>query len=102
MENDSKLRKILYSRFILPTIAKTDDYIGVETEIPIVELSGGAVDYDVVHQVTDAFIEHFGFESVRRDDDGKIYYAEDKRQGTPYPLTAVITPLKSLSERKRT
>lgn len=81
MENDSKLRKILYSRFILPTIAKTDDYIGVETEIPVVELSGGAVDYDVVHQVTDAFIGHFDFGSVRRDDDGKIYYAEDITTG---------------------
>ena len=81
METDYNLKEALYSRFIVPTIGKTADYIGVETEIPIVDLSGNAVDYDAVHQMTEEFIEYFGFGGTVRDDDGHAYFAEDKTTG---------------------
>ena len=81
METDYNLKEALYSRFIVPTIGKTDDYIGVETELPVVDLSGKAVDYGAVHRMTGDFIEHFGFDGVVRDDDGNIYFAENKRTG---------------------
>ncbi len=81
MNTDFKLKEALYTRFIVPTIGKTADHIGVETEIPIVELTGKAVDYDVVHQMTEAFIDNFGFSEVIRDDDGFAYFAEDKTTG---------------------
>lgn len=81
MENNFNLKEALYSRFIAPTIGKTDDCIGVETEIPVVNLSGEPVDYDVVHQMTDLFIRRFGFGGVRRDDDGHVYFAEDHVNG---------------------
>ena len=81
METDFDLKEALYSRFILPAKGKTADFIGVETEIPIVGLSGDAVDYNAVHQMTEDFVGSFGFGSAVRDDDGYIYCAEDPVTG---------------------
>ena len=50
----------LYDRFIRPTEQKRESYIGVEIEMPIVNLNHEAVDFTVVHQLTSEFLgKHF-------------------------------------------
>ena len=44
----------LYDRFIRPTEQKKKSYIGVEIEMPIVNLQNKAVDFAVVHKLTAA------------------------------------------------
>ena len=80
MDNEI-IRKALYNRYIEPTKKKTEKYIGVEIEMPIVNLSKGAVDFNIVHSVTDSFLNRFGFQPFGKDDDGNIYSAESPENG---------------------
>ncbi len=54
----------LYDRYIRPTEDKKDSFIGVEIEMPIVNLNGEAVDFDTVHLLTAAFLREFDFTST--------------------------------------
>ena len=42
--------RILYDRYIKPTENKDGSFIGVEIEMPIVNLSHKAVNFDIVHK----------------------------------------------------
>lgn len=75
------IRKYLYQKYIEPTKKKRHGYIGVEIEIPIINLRKEAVDFDIVHAVTDRFIENFKFDVTGRDDEGNIYAATNKETG---------------------
>lgn len=75
------IRKHLYQKYIEPTKKKRQGYIGVEIEIPIINLKKEAVDFDIVHNVTDRFIEKFNFDVTGRDDEGNIYAAANKENG---------------------
>ena len=55
------IRQQLRKRYIEPTKVKRDKYIGVEIEMPIVNLSRNAVDFDVIHEITKRFISYFKF-----------------------------------------
>ncbi|MDR2192218.1 MAG: hypothetical protein LBO62_05015 [Endomicrobium sp.] len=52
---------MLYKKYILPTKDKRDLCIGVEIELPIVNLSRKPVDFAVVHDLTRSFKTAFGF-----------------------------------------
>jgi gamma-glutamylcysteine synthetase len=52
---------MLYKKYILPTKDKRDLYIGVEIELPIVNLLRKPVDFDIVHDLTRRFKSAFGF-----------------------------------------
>ena len=71
----------LYDRFIRPTEQKKERYIGVEIEMPIVNLHHKAVDFDVVHQLTAAFLKEFGFAATGFDEEGHVYSAVNHRNG---------------------
>lgn len=75
------VKEKLYEKYIAPTKKKRPGYIGVEIEIPILNIKKEAVDFDIVHQVTDAFIKHYSFSIAGRDDDGNIYMAQDTETG---------------------
>ena len=75
------IRQALYEKYIEPTKKKAEKYIGVEIEMPIVNLSKAAVDFDVVHSITLSFINRFGFKPSGKDDDGNIYSAESPENG---------------------
>ncbi len=68
----------LYKKYIEPTKTKRDHFIGVEFEMPIVNLSGEAVDFDIVHSLTGSFIEKFDFKVIGIDDFENIYAAQSK------------------------
>lgn len=67
------VKQKLYEKHIEPTKQKKDSFIGVEIEIPILKLDEKAVDFDLVHKVTEIFADEFDFEVTGRDDEGNIY-----------------------------
>lgn len=79
---DRKLvREHLYKKYIEPTKKKRTAYIGVEIEMPVINLDKKPVDFDVVHKVTADFIRHFDFEISGRDDEGDIYAVSSPKNG---------------------
>ncbi|MGN1165459.1 MAG: hypothetical protein ACI4S2_03405 [Lachnospiraceae bacterium] len=79
--NREYVREQLYQRYIAPTKKKRNDYIGIEIEMPIVNLEKQAVDFEVVHKITDRFMNQFQFEVVGRDEEGHICSALEKEHG---------------------
>lgn len=75
------VRQQLYKRYIEPTKKARKKYIGVEIEIPIVNLDKKAVDFEIIHNITDVFIEKFNFEATGIDDEGNIYSATNSTNG---------------------
>lgn len=52
------IRNKLYEEFIKPTKQKKD-FIGIEVEVPIINLNKTAVDFEVVHEITGNFQNEF-------------------------------------------
>lgn len=73
----SALRDAISEKYIRPIQRPRTGRAGLEFELPIVNLDGGAVDFSVVHGLTEAFISAFAFTDTVRDDDGYIYNAAD-------------------------
>ncbi len=69
------LDKAIYEKYIKPTQRKRTRTVGVEIELPIVNEEEAPVDFEVIHALTDAFVDQFQFEVIRRDDSGEIYSA---------------------------
>lgn len=77
----SVLEEAIYNRYIVPTRRKRTRLSGLEFELPIVNKKEAPVDFEVIHQVTDRFIDAFSFSNISRDDNGNIYLAIDDRTG---------------------
>ena len=77
----NEIKQLLFDRYIKPTKRERKCCIGIEIEMPIVNLNKEAVDFDNVHSITRKFIEHFGFEVAGIDDEGNIYSASNKENG---------------------
>ena len=75
------IRKAIYDKYIAPTKKERPDYIGVEIEMPVVNLDGQAVDEAVSIETAERFIEHFSFIVSGRDTDGNITSAKDTQTG---------------------
>ena len=71
--NHQYVREQLYQKYIVPTKKKRKESIGIEIEIPIVNLEKKAVDFSIVHGVTQRFIDHFQFRVEGKDEEGNIY-----------------------------
>ena len=76
-----KLNEAIYNRYILPTRRKRTDRLGLEFELPIVNIKKEPVNFDIVHAMTDRFVERYAFTEIKRDDDGFIYMAEEPGTG---------------------
>ena len=73
------LRNKLFETFLEPTKKDKKEYIGIEIEIPIINLNKEAVDFEIVHQITRDFKDEFNsFEVEGIDYDGNIYSLRDK------------------------
>ena len=75
------LNEAIYNRYIKPTERKRTRAVGPEFEFPIFNEADRPVDFSAVHDMTEDFIAAFGFEDIRRDDDGYIYRADDLKTG---------------------
>ncbi|WP_407381189.1 hypothetical protein [Methanobrevibacter sp.] len=73
MIDEGSVKNKLYNEFIKPTTQKKN-FIGIEIEIPIINLNKDAVDFDVVHKITDKFQSHYGdFKTDGVDFEGNIF-----------------------------
>jgi gamma-glutamylcysteine synthetase len=76
-----KLNEALYNKYIAPTEKSRTSAVGIEIELPVVELSGKAVEEEVVIATADKFREHFGFVADGADDNGNVNSMTDKATG---------------------
>lgn len=67
------LDKAIYEKYIVPTQNKTNHLIGVELEIPILNMSQEKIDFSVIQKVVLALKENFNLQIEKRDDNGDIY-----------------------------
>lgn len=81
MISKNQIDEALYRRYILPTKRAESGHVGVEFELPIVNLSGEAVDFRVIHDMVDAFTDEFSFDDFNYDDEGYICSAREERTG---------------------
>lgn len=73
MISEETVRNKLFDEFIKPTEEKKN-FIGVEIEIPIINLDKTAVDFDVVHKVTDKFRRQYSdFKEDGIDYEGNVF-----------------------------
>lgn len=73
MISEEMVKNKLYEEFIKPTNQKKD-FIGIEIEIPIINLNKKAVDFDVVHEITRKFQNHYDeFQIDGIDYDGNTF-----------------------------
>ncbi|WP_458455144.1 hypothetical protein [Methanobrevibacter sp.] len=73
MISNEQIRSKLYEEFIKPTNQKKN-YIGIEIEIPIINLNKEAVDFDVVHKITEKFQNHYSdFKKDGVDYEGNVF-----------------------------
>ncbi|WP_295155834.1 glutamate-cysteine ligase family protein [uncultured Ruminococcus sp.] len=70
--NISQLDEALYNKYIAPTRKDRTGSIGIEIEMPVIDLSGAAVDEAVVTETARIFREHFSFDITGKDDDGNV------------------------------
>ena len=71
------IRKALYNKYIEPTKKLRENYIGIEIEIPIVNMNKEAVDFYIVHEMTKKFMNHFEFKAIGIDENGDVYSAQN-------------------------
>ncbi len=74
--NTEESGRLLFDRFIKPTIDNQNNFIGVEIEMPIINLDKKPVNFETVHNITEKFTEFFNFLPVGIDDDGNVYSAK--------------------------
>ena len=79
MKTEDLVKYKLYNEFIKPTTQKKN-YIGVEIEIPIINLDKKAVNFDVVHKVTDEFQKEYpDFKTDGIDFDGNVFSLKNSK-----------------------
>lgn len=73
MISQDLVRNKLYDEFIKPT-NQVKNFIGIEIEIPIINLNKDAVDFDVVHKITSDFQKQYcDFKEDGIDYDGNVF-----------------------------
>lgn len=66
------IREKLYQKYIEPTKKKRQEYVGIEVEMPVLNLDKQPVDFERIHKLTNFFMDYFKFEVLSRDDEGNI------------------------------
>ncbi|WP_455645514.1 hypothetical protein [Methanosphaera sp.] len=76
------VKKELYNRFIEPTTHGRKDFIGIEIEIPILNLDKKPVNFMIVHEITQEFEDHYpSFSRQNIDHDGHVCSLINKENG---------------------
>ena len=75
------INKAIYDKYILPTKNKAKKFIGIEIEMPVVNLNKEAVDESVMFALSAAFCEKFGFDVISRDASGNANSMQDNVSG---------------------
>ena len=78
---DQTLRQAIYDKYIAPTKPNRPDYIGVEIEMPVVDLADQPVDEAIPLTAAERFSAHFGFQITGHDTDGNFTSAKHEETG---------------------
>ena len=78
---DPALRQAICEKYIAPTQKQRPDFIGVEIEMPVVNLADEPVDETIALAAAEQFAAHFGFQITGRDADGNFTSAQDSATG---------------------
>ena len=78
---DPALRQAIYDKYIAPTQKQRPDYIGVEIEMPVVNLANAPVDETIALAAAEQFAARFGFQITGRGVDGNFTSAQNKETG---------------------
>ncbi|MBR1421998.1 MAG: glutamylcysteine synthetase [Ruminococcus sp.] len=70
--NSDKLSEALFNKYIAPTLRQRTSAIGIEIEMPVVKLGGGAVEENEVISAADEFRSEFDFREEGKDEDGNV------------------------------
>lgn len=81
MVDEKLVREKLYQKYIEPTKRKRQEYIGIEVELPIINLKKEAVDFEKVHELTANFMKRFAFEMLSCDDEGNANAVQNRKTG---------------------
>lgn len=73
--------RAIFDKYIKPTKADRSRNIGIEIEMPVVNLNKAPVEENVIFEMSEAFCGRFGFEPVGSDADGNINSMLDKKTG---------------------
>ena len=73
--------KAIFDKYILPTKGKTKKFIGIEIEMPVVNLNKEAVDENVIFALSEAFKKEFSFEVISRDAEGNANSLQNDESG---------------------
>lgn len=79
--NHEVIDKAIYDKYIEPTKEKRCRYLGVEIEMPIVNLNKEPVNEEIIFEMSGAFLKRFGFEAVGFDVHGNVNSMLDKVTG---------------------
>lgn len=79
--NQEVIDKAIYDKYIEPTKEKRCRYIGVEIEMPVVNLNKEPVNEEIIFEMSGAFLKHFEFEAVGFDVHGNVNSMLDKVTG---------------------
>ena len=79
--NRDEIKQHLFEKYIAPTQVKRHKYIGIEIEMPVVNLSGAPTDYSISQNAAAAFRQQFGFVEEHFDDNGVCYSATCPQTG---------------------
>lgn len=91
--NVTAVENAIYDRYIAPTKAQRSNYIGVEIEMPVVNLSGEAADEKVSIETAAKFSEKFGFTAVGHDADDNVNSMIDHQTGDDLSFDCSYTNL---------
>lgn len=71
--NQFNIDKAIYEKYIVPTKNKSKNLIGIEFELPILNMSQEKIDFSVIQKVVHALQTQFDLQIEKRDDNGDIY-----------------------------
>ena len=75
------IRQELHDKFIKPTNARKN-FIGIEIEIPIINLDKNPVNFDIVHKITSEFEDSYGdFKKDGIDYEGNVFSLKNEQTG---------------------
>lgn len=75
------VRELVTKKYIDPIRRPRTGLVGVEFELPIVNLQDAPVDFTLIHKLTDVFAREFHFTGSSKDDDGEIYLLLSEENG---------------------
>lgn len=92
----------IYKKYIAPTQKKRGEYIGIEIEMPVINLSKKPVEEAVAHKTAEAFRRHFSFKVAARDSEGNPYNLINEKSGDSLSFDCSYSNLEFSMGKRRT